>query len=154
YFTVQLRQTNRELTEERNRIKEQNATLEQQGKRLVEQQTELQKEGKKLQEAFDKVTAEQKLANEARQRAEFSYLRAMDALDELIKTARDELKRPGLEQARHDVLRRAIQLCQSFTAGLNDSQPAQLRAARGHRRIGELEADLGRNLKGIEHLDE
>jgi tRNA A-37 threonylcarbamoyl transferase component Bud32 len=114
---------------------------------LEDQQAKLQSTNNALREALERVTR-------AEREGQQDFLAAQQASEDLIALARREFRKPGFEAARGNLLRRAVAMCKRFTARPGDHPAAQLRAARAHRLLGDLEALLGKPDEAVKNFDE
>ncbi len=164
-FGVQMASKNETLSRQAQKLEEQATTLEKQnedlekGKLALEKtNAQLQDREKKLQATLVSLQQTNQNLTEALERvtraerdAQGSFLTALEAAEDLLTLARKELKKPGVETLRQSVLQRGVAMCRRFTERPGHHPSAQLRAARAHRLIADLETVLGNANQAIQH---
>jgi serine/threonine protein kinase len=167
-FTVALAAKNASLKEASTIMADQNQELEEKNTLLTQKERDLQKNIKELADnerelarTLDKLRLTNTDLSKALERitraerdAQQSFLSALGAADELLLLARKEFRKPGLENARQSMLNRAVAMCERFTARPGDAPMAQLRAARAHRLVADLETGLGKTEEAIKNFDQ
>jgi tetratricopeptide (TPR) repeat protein len=119
--------------------------------RLRKRERSLRETNEQLRAATERLTVAHRQAVQARKRAEEqerdaqeSFLRAQQAIENLLTLAQHRLRNePGIEKIRKALREEAVQMCLHFTRKTGTTPSARLRAARAHRMVGHLEERWG-----------
>ena len=159
-FTLHLSGLNDRITQQNDDLEGQTIALEKNNialgnekEKLETKQRELVKASQELKEGQDELRAALAREGDAKREAQRSSFEAQEAIADLIKIARVELRRPGSEGVRRVILQRAVTMCKQFTDRPGDYPVARLGAARSQRLTGDLKVSLGELPAAIKNYD-
>ena len=159
-FTLHLAGLNDQITRQNDDLEGKTTALKESNSTLVTQKGQLEIKQKELAKAFGDLEERQEklrtaLAGEqaAKREAQRSSFEAQEAIADLIKLARVELRRPGSEGVRRIILQRAVTMCKQLTERPGDYPAARLGAARARRLTGDLEVSLNELPAAIRNYD-
>jgi serine/threonine protein kinase len=150
---VTVNRKNVELTEAYQDLEAAQDDLKDKNAELADKNTALEDREKKLKVALAAEEKERRRANQEREKAlqqekdaQDSFLQAQKAVEDLLSLAQQRLRNePGTEKVRRALLQDAVRMCQHFTDKPSATPASRYRAARAHRLMADMQAELKDN---------